>query len=544
MMNQTLKIAPAWLAILVLVLASLPIVFFQSPIPIDETRYLSVAWEMWNDNSYFVPHMNGAFYSHKPPFLFWLFNAGWLVFGVNDWWPRMVSLLFAIFSLLMVYRIAGQLWPRQKQIAVSAVWILMPMGLFIGFSSAIMFDIVLLAFTLWGISALIQQVQNPTSTSWISLVGAIACAGAVKGPVALLHLSLMVIILPLFTQAKHGWGKWLWDYLLAIIFAVGILMIWLVPAVLLGGPEYTEALLWKQTAGRISNSFAHARVWWWYIPILIPLLLPWSLNTQWWRLKPRIVDQSFQLVAVWLMADFAILSLMHTKQAHYLMPLLPALALLIARVANERSIVSRNWLFALFGCSLAAVLVALELGWQPSQLTGKHFDLPDYWAITLLLLSSVSLFFVRSISKIAIASAFLILGIRLVLMQVTMASQNVEPLAKQIAIYQQQGIDVVQLRKYHDQFHFAGRLEQPINNICPDAEQWISHHPSAVVVVYSKHKPELFAGEAIAQFPYRSRYAWLWKASDFKEVLSISKQQNDKETKDYRCKNIKNYAPQ
>ena len=36
-------------------------------LPIDETRYLTVAWEMWLDGSYLVPHLNGEIYTHKPP---------------------------------------------------------------------------------------------------------------------------------------------------------------------------------------------------------------------------------------------------------------------------------------------------------------------------------------------------------------------------------------------------------------------------------------------------------------------------------------------
>ena len=39
-------------------------------LPVDETRYLTVAWEMWTSGSYIVPHLNGEPFSHKPPLLF------------------------------------------------------------------------------------------------------------------------------------------------------------------------------------------------------------------------------------------------------------------------------------------------------------------------------------------------------------------------------------------------------------------------------------------------------------------------------------------
>ena len=67
-----------WLA---LVLVSL---FSRSYLPIDETRYVTVAWNMFLNHDFLVPYLNGETYSHKPPLLFWLMNLGWALFGVND----------------------------------------------------------------------------------------------------------------------------------------------------------------------------------------------------------------------------------------------------------------------------------------------------------------------------------------------------------------------------------------------------------------------------------------------------------------------------
>ena len=70
-------------------------------LPVDETRYLSVAWEMWLRGDFIVPHKNFAVYVDKPPMLFWLMQAGWAVFGVNEWWPRLIPTLAALASLLL-----------------------------------------------------------------------------------------------------------------------------------------------------------------------------------------------------------------------------------------------------------------------------------------------------------------------------------------------------------------------------------------------------------------------------------------------------------
>ena len=47
----------AWtLCLLAVLLASL---FGRPDIPIDETRYVSVAWEMWSSGDWLVLHRNG-----------------------------------------------------------------------------------------------------------------------------------------------------------------------------------------------------------------------------------------------------------------------------------------------------------------------------------------------------------------------------------------------------------------------------------------------------------------------------------------------------
>src|SRR3569832_988308 len=71
----------------------------RSFVPIDETRYVTVAWEMWLRGDFLVPYLNGEPYSHKPPLLFWLIQLGWKIFGVNDWWPRLMPSLFSLGSV-------------------------------------------------------------------------------------------------------------------------------------------------------------------------------------------------------------------------------------------------------------------------------------------------------------------------------------------------------------------------------------------------------------------------------------------------------------
>ena len=92
-----LGLVAVWLVVLLTALLTRPLV------PVDETRYAAVAWEMWQRGDFLVPYLNGEPYSHKPPMLFWLMHLGWAAFGINDWWPRLVAPLSGF---------AGPLGPR------------------------------------------------------------------------------------------------------------------------------------------------------------------------------------------------------------------------------------------------------------------------------------------------------------------------------------------------------------------------------------------------------------------------------------------------
>ena len=121
-MTNAKGMAYGWLAVwLVLVWATL---LWRQLIPIDETRYLTVAWEMWLRGDFLVPHLNGQPYSHKPPLIFWLYQLGWTLFGVNAWWPRLLQPLFALLSGVFIGLLARQLWPDYRTVATLAPWLL------------------------------------------------------------------------------------------------------------------------------------------------------------------------------------------------------------------------------------------------------------------------------------------------------------------------------------------------------------------------------------------------------------------------------------
>ncbi|MGB0954568.1 MAG: glycosyltransferase family 39 protein, partial [Panacagrimonas sp.] len=81
---------------------------------------------------------------------------------------------------------------------------------------------------------------------------AIGCGILTKGPVVLLYLIPAALFLP---QAKRC-------ILFAVPLGAAIALTWALPAAQAGGESYANAILWGQTAGRVHDSFSHARPFW------------------------------------------------------------------------------------------------------------------------------------------------------------------------------------------------------------------------------------------------------------------------------------------
>ena len=114
--RHALPVAAAfWAALMLAVILMRPLT------PVDETRYVTVAWEMRQSGNLLQLRLNGALYGHKPPLLFWLVNAGWSLFGVNEWWPRLLTGLFGLGALALLARLARELAPGRDDVRAMAL---------------------------------------------------------------------------------------------------------------------------------------------------------------------------------------------------------------------------------------------------------------------------------------------------------------------------------------------------------------------------------------------------------------------------------------
>jgi 4-amino-4-deoxy-L-arabinose transferase-like glycosyltransferase len=498
-----------WLLVVLLSLLSHPL------LPVDETRYATVAWEMWLRGDFLVPYLNGEPYSHKPPLFFWLVHAGWWLFGVHEWVVRAVAPLLGLLCLLATAQLARMLWPNDPGAARLVPWILFGSIFFTAFLSWVQIDLLLVLFTLLAMTGIIGAAEG-RQAGWLLAGVAIGLGVLAKGPVMLLQLLPVALLAPLWARhiTVHNWWRWYAGVAASVAIGAVIALSWALPATAAGGDSYREAILWGQTADRMVHSFAHAHPVWWYLPWLGVLFAPWVL-LPWlwssvWHARPAR-DAGLRLCLVWMASTFVLMSLVSGKQLKYLLPLLPAIALLLARVISGLEgvlIRRRDWLPAavLLLCGLLLIVLPRTLDQAP-WIAGVQ----PLWG-GLLVVVAVALLLLPPVTagayplRMAILSVFVTAVVYVGVFRTAAPAYDMQAVSRVIAAAQANGLHTASVSRYHGQFGFAGRLQQPLLQLdAGGALAWARQHPDDLLVVITGKSPEQFPMAVFAQ-PYRSEY--------------------------------------
>jgi 4-amino-4-deoxy-L-arabinose transferase-like glycosyltransferase len=480
-----------WSALGLFAITMLALVLLRPLLPIDETRYLTVAWEMWQGGSKIVPHLNGALYTHKPPMLFWLMNLVWSVTGVNEIGARLVAPAFGMASVGLTALLARRLWPDAPGRAGLAALILASGVVYILYGSATMFDTMLTTATLAAMLALLALRRDPGPLPVLALGVALGFGVFAKGPVILVHVLPVALLYPLWADKATRPGLWVWyrNVALGVGVALGLVALWLGPALVLGGTEYRTDVLWRQSAGRMVNSFDHDRPIWFFVALLPVFAWPWG----WSRaalaaLAPRrlVADEPSRMVLIWALGGLVAFSLISGKQAHYLLPELPALALLLSGMAMTPMTHWRRAVLLVPALVVAAVAVAGWLGLVPQMQVNDATMTVGPVLATLAVVGALVGVVLRvgaPLVALVVAAPMTAVALHLALQPLMHAAYNPDVIAADMAKAEPLGLATLQ-QDYAGQFTFAGRLRGPVTPLAtPDAlSAWMASHPGGMIL--------------------------------------------------------------
>jgi 4-amino-4-deoxy-L-arabinose transferase-like glycosyltransferase len=225
----------------------------------------------------------------------------------------------------------------------------------------------------------------------------------------------------------------------------------------------------------------------------------------------------------WLLPAFIVFSLISGKQPHYLLSLLPPFALLSARALAAAPLRGRRahrmpvgLVFLIIGAFLLAVSLYSPFPDLPAWTSG----IPA-WAGGLLLLAGLLLPLprirsgMREIKLVATSTILLQVVLTLGLVVPASAAQDVREVGRLIHRLQREGRTVAHAAKYAGQYHFAGRLEKPLQVIGSGRiAEWAAANPGGAVVVYFWEWPPDGPASPLLVRPYRGRYVTVWDAEE------------------------------
>nr|HPQ51079.1 glycosyltransferase family 39 protein [Alphaproteobacteria bacterium] len=326
---------PALLAATICIGLMLAALYARPLFPVDETRYVTVAWEMHQSGNWILPTLNGEAYHHKPPILFWLINILWSIVGVSQGAAMVVPYLGSFAFLMVTARLSTRLFPTKNKAPLIATALLAGGLPFVIYANLIMFDLLLGVCTVLGITAIWDYLTTRQIKHLAILSLAVGLGALTKGPVILLHVGTILLLTKFWlTTQEKPLKTVILPITASILMGAALALCWAIPAAIEGGKEFADKIFWGQTAGRMVKAFDHQRPFYWYFTFLPLFTLPWLASPLLWRgLKAQwqsrtINDRQInRFLLAWGAPVLIAFCLISGKQVHYLIPLLPCLAL-------------------------------------------------------------------------------------------------------------------------------------------------------------------------------------------------------------------------
>jgi 4-amino-4-deoxy-L-arabinose transferase-like glycosyltransferase len=344
----------------------------QAPFERAEIYFMDAARAMVERSDYLVPHFQGEPFFDKPALTYWLIAAAYRAFGFTPAAARLVPVLAALGVLLATAWLGRKLFGREVALAAAAV--LATTLAFVAFGRIAMSDMPLTLFTTLAVALAVDALDDRPKPHALPLLGLVLGLGFLaKGPVALVMAGIPIGLL----AWSRGWGRGLQNVpgllAAAALFAVFGLGWFAVLYARLGAGPLAYFFLRENLERFAGEAYDVGRPFWYYPPAFLLAGLPWSLFVPLALARARRGGAS-ALLAAWTGLALVPLSLSRGKLDYYLLPLYPALALLVARllVALPWRAVERAWvrgvlaIAALCFAGLATLPSRFDSAWLPS----------------------------------------------------------------------------------------------------------------------------------------------------------------------------------
>ena len=334
--------------------------FFQiPPLDRDEARFAQATKQMLETHEYVDIRFQDEVRYKKPVGIYWLQAAAVKVgeaLGVPQartriWLYRLPSLAGATFAVLLTYWAALAFVGRRAAVAAA---LMMASSVLLGVEARLAkTDAMLLLTCVAAMGAmariyLASQREPETKIGWTQpaiLWTAVAAGVLLKGPVILMFVGLTAIALSIVDRS----ARWVWSMrpVAGFLWLILLASPWFLAIVARsGGRFFAEALGHDMLSKVTSGQEAHGAPPGFYLLLFWVTFWPGAVLTG--LAAPAVWasrrEPGARFLLAWLIPSWLVFEAVVTKLPHYVLPLYPAIAILIAGVLQSGSLSKARWI--------------------------------------------------------------------------------------------------------------------------------------------------------------------------------------------------------
>jgi len=331
----------------------------------DEPRYAQVAREMLRTGDFVTPHLNGQPWFEKPPLYYWMAAASFAAFGVNEWAARLPAALAASCFLILFGWAANRLCHGES--ARYATLVLASSAGWVGFAHAASPEILFTAAAAGALLLLGLWLWHGSDPLLYGFYGMLGVSLLAKGLVAVALAALILLAYCLITRERSWVFRVLRPGPLLLFALVGLP--WYIAVYAINGSEFIRVFIWRHHFERFATQeLAHPGRWWYYLPVLLAMVFPWTpqlalivLNLADLRWSGLLKDHRRVFLALWIVVTVLFFSASMGKLPGYVLVVVPALALWIGQELAHAGARRVRWVFVAQGLLMPVVLLATSV---------------------------------------------------------------------------------------------------------------------------------------------------------------------------------------
>lgn len=310
---------------------------------VDSAKYAAVSRSIFDTGDFFHLKIHGEPYLQKPPLLFWLGTLFFRIFGISIVAFKLPTLLFNILGIYSTYRLGLLIYDKRTGL-ISALILTSSEALFL-YSMDVHTDLLLTSNIVFGIWQLAEYLRKHKAINFILGFAGIGLAMISKG---ILGLAIPIFAIAGYLIVKRDFRTFFsprW------FLAIPILIIFLYPA-LKGsydqfGLQGLKFYFWSNNIDRIRGDYSGGgHDYTFCLHTLAYIFMPWSLYTfsafvRDWRIlkNHRFVINNIHSVYCYsaIIIYLLIISVSSQQAPHYLLPVIPFIAIITAKFINDVS---------------------------------------------------------------------------------------------------------------------------------------------------------------------------------------------------------------